>query len=325
MFIAATGDEHDAHRAALRAWIESAINVLAHDDSDRDRLRNTLALPDKAPSQPPYVLVRVLSVAGEKPWSVQAWLFKGAISPTPLFDDEGSYASAESERLVADLLDAMARHDVSADDALVAFLLPRSLLREEIHRWRPTGPFGAEPALGATYAVTIRSLERSREDRFRKAAAAQWRSLQSAQGALQFVDLANNAAPSGPAAVRITPAVRGGTGLVQRLRRWGISHAVVANESGAGPYASLIDNVLQAGVPVILLVRNADTLSDDDSRELEQLITENPLLELPRRLRERRSQEEERAEDGLGCRVALLWEVADYLPPDQDRDNRAIV
>ena len=111
---------------------------------------------------------------------------------------------------------------------------------------------------------------------------------------------------------------------MQRLRQWRISYAVVANESGAGPPTSLIDSVLQAGVPVILLVRNADALSVDDTRELEQLIAANPLLELPRRLRALRSQEEERAEEGLGCRVALLWDVADYLPPDQDPDNRAL-
>ena len=324
VFVNALADVHSDHRAALGAWITSALDVLTQDADERKAVVAALPLPGTQPRLAPYVLVRILSIAGENAWSVQAWLFAASAQPLPLFEDERQYAPTESERLVADLLDGLASHDVPEQEAIIAFLLPRTLLREDIHRWRPAMELGTEPALGSTYAVTVRPLERTKAERARRFVEQQWTSLKGAKGALAFADLSKEDAPARPAAVWITPEVRGGAALVQRLRRWGISHAVLAGlgtlDTGA-PGAGLFDSVLQAGVPVIVWVRDADALSEPDIRAL---VTAEPILELPRRLRERRGLEEERAEIGVANKVALLWDAAEYLPPDQDPENRAM-
>ena len=323
VFINALADMAGSHGPSLRAWIETALDNLARDPQDRQTLRATLALPGSQRPAAPYVLVRILATAGEKPWSVRAWLFSTQPQPVPLFEDERLYAQTESEQLVTDLLSGLATHDVDEREAIVAFLLPRALMREEIHRWRPAMELGSEPALGSTFAVTVRSLERTTFDRARRFVQQQWQTLKSTKAALEFADLTKEDLPAAPAAVWITPEVRGGAGLVQRLRRWGVSHAVLAglgSLEGSAPGAVLFDSVLQAGVPVIMWVRDADALSEG---EIRALVTANPLLDLPRRLRERRGLEEERSEVGFGQKVALLWDAADYLPPDQDPENRA--
>ena len=323
VFVNALAAASGTHRASLLAWIETALDSLARDAQDRQALRASLALPGSQRAAAPYVLVRILPTAGEKPWSVQAWLFCTQPQPVPLFDDERLYAPTESEQLVSDLLNGMATHDVDESEAIVAFLLPRALMREEIHRWRPAMELGSEPALGSTLAVTVRPLERTKAERARRFVHQQWQALKSSKGALEFADLSKEDSPAAPVAVWITPEIRGGTGLVQRLRRWGVSHAVLAglgSLEGSAPGAVLFDSVLQAGVPVIMWVRDADALSEGDIRAL---VKANPLLDLPRRLRERRGLEEERSEVGFGSKVALLWDAADYLPPDQDPDNRA--
>ena len=320
-FVNALAAAADAHSASLLAWIETAVDSLARDAQDRQVLRASLALPGSQPPAAPYVLVRILSTAGEKPWSVQAWLFSKQPQPVPLFDDERPYAPTESEQLVSDLLNGMATHDVDANEAIVAFLLPRALMREEIHRWRPA--MELEPALGSTFAVTVRPLERTKAEHARRFVQQQWQTLKSSKGALEFADLSKDDSPAAPVAVWITPEVRGGRGLVQRLRRWGVSHAVLAglgSLEGSAPGAVLFDSVLQAGVPVIMWVRDAEALSEGDIRAL---VKADPLLDLPRRLRERRGLEEERSEVGFASKVALLWDATDYLPPDQDPDNRA--
>ena len=323
VFVNALAGNFTAHRATLDTWIDTAITALARDVQDRQVLRATLTLPGVQRPQSPYVLVRILLTAGEKPWSVQAWLFASTPQPVALFDDERPYAPSESEQLVKDLLDGLARRHVREEEAMIAFLLPRALLNEDMHRWRPAVELGTEPALGSTCAVTVRPLERSTAERPRRFVQQQWQSLKGATGPLAFADVTKDDDPSMPAAVWLTPDVHAGGGLVKRLRRWGVSHAVLAGlktlDSGA-PGAALYDSVLQAGVPVIVWVRDSHGLSDADIRALVQT---EPLLELPRRLRERRGLEEEREEIGVASSLALVWDDADYLPPDQDPENRA--
>jgi vWA-MoxR associated protein C-terminal domain/SIR2-like domain len=324
-FVATIAAQSTSHAAILDAWVSGAVDALGRSAPERARLRATLVEPGTAPAQDPYVLVRILEIVDAKSWSVQAWLFTSTTDqPQALFENERSYAPTESERLVSDLLSELSSRAVDENQAIVAFLLPRGLLNQEIDRWRPALELSQEPTLGSVYAVTVRPLERTQAARARQYVQRQWNSLKDvAPNPLQFANLESEDAPAPPAAVWITPDVPGGPGLIQRLRRWGITHAVLTGPPGASPggMAALFDNVLQAGVPVVVWIREPAGLSADDVRDL---VKGPPLLDLPHRLRATRGREEERNESGLGSRLALLWDAADYTPPDHDPENRAV-
>ncbi|MBV9880365.1 MAG: SIR2 family protein [Gemmatirosa sp.] len=305
---------HVPNMAPLDEWIDRAGGVLA---SATDIRPPVAPVPD---ALVPYVLVRVLESPVSDGWSAQAWLFAGDDVPEPLFEEEQHYARGDSATLVADLTVELEDRDVDARDAVVAFLVPRRVLCEPVDEWRSSG-LHREPAIGTRWAVTVRSLERASHPDGRLArrrVQRAWGRLKAATEPLApLVDLAALATTPGAWAVRLDPADARDDRLVETLRKSGVGCVVLAAPPPAcrGAAEDLLDAVLQAGVPVVVWMRGPAPA--DLRAEVERLVSQASVVRLPYRILDHRKGTDR------GAGLTLLFDAADYAPPDQDDDNRA--
>jgi hypothetical protein len=279
----------------------------------------------------PYVLVRILEVHPEPvSWSVQAWLYTQGPGSVPemLFDSEMQYAANDSIGLVNELLVRLLNRNLDEKNAVIAFLVPRTLLCEAIEAWRPAPPPSWEPALGAYFAVTIRPSERWTNPLLRPFIQRNWQALKGiAGGMLELVDMSALGDEAGARAVWLSGDEKAGPTMLTRFRRSRVPCAVLATPPPQRREAApgLFDAVLDSGIPVVIWTRDAARWTAASLREeVETLFGETHVLELPRRVRDMGAAQA--GDDDDDCRrLALIWDAAEFPPPDHDEDNRAVL
>lgn len=325
-FAARLRESAPGHADSLSTWIDAAIDVVGSNDQERERIRLSLDVADgDVPAAPPYALVRILELDAER-WGVQAWLFeKGPASvPEPLFSDEREYDPSRCSDLVRDLMLELLGKQFDPARSVIAFLLPRTLLWEKVEAWRAEPEPSFEPMLGTSVAVTVRPQRNALQQQYVRRF---WETLRdNADQDLQLIELAQLAGAAGGRAVWLRPDDPAAAGTVRRLRESEVTCAVIAAAPPAPAAPSpLFDVVLAAGVPVVLWVRDASGAGGSlEPADVAQLIGA-PILDLPGRLRRLRADEDDQGVTGLGSRIGLIWDAAEYVPPDLDPDNRAIV
>jgi hypothetical protein len=314
-------------RAQLQAWREQAAGSLARDEADRERLVQGFP-PKVKPAADPYILLRVVEESSGR-YRAQAWLFASDV-PEKIFGDERVCTRPELLPIVNDILNTLEALEVDPDRATLAFLLPRDLLVEEVDQWQPV-EMVAELPIGATYAVNVRSLERLSYQRSMRRLRRAWQSLQSAgEVPLTVADVAALAGGTGSRAVWLSPEDGSRPGIAQTLEASGISCAILAGTPPAQPsepVRDLFNAVLQAGIPVVLWVRDPASRDLGKARaKVEELLAGTPARTLSQRIRlQRRAAALCSDPDHPGRCLTLLWDDPERLPPDQDPGNRAVV
>jgi len=312
----------------LRAWLQDAVEFIARDEAARGRLVAQLAAARQASrAAPTHVLVRIASAdsaSGE--WLVHAWSWIGANVPDALFGPEGRrFKSGDSAALVFDLVDELEARSVDPELTTIAFLVPSALACEPIHDWRLAEEVPGDPPIGASYTVTVRPLERLRNPIVRRRLKRAWDELKRrATEMLTVLDPNATVAPAAVGAMFLDTAGALRRDLGETIEKRGVRCIVLRQPPSASDLTHL-SAVLQTTAPAILWRRDrpGDPAAD---QELRDLLEGGAVVELPKRIRDGRYEafrDEPPAGANAGMSVTLIWDDADYLPPEQDPQARA--
>ncbi|MGQ0649602.1 MAG: VMAP-C domain-containing protein, partial [Gemmatimonadaceae bacterium] len=312
----------------LGVWIDDVVERLGVDTAARARIRQQLVdARAESSARPTQVLVRIVAhpkTAGQ--WLVHAWSWSGDV-PDALFGPEGrSFDDKKPEAVVMDLLEELEAREVDPDRTSISFLVARALACEAIDRWGLPPGVANDPPIGATYMVTVRSLERLEKPplirrRLRKA----WDELK--KRAAEVLAMLDPKAPPPPNdAVHAVwldapTALRKDLGMTLQQQR-----AVCAVLRDA-PCATALDHlsaVLDTTTPAIMWYRDATASAAHVEMAIRTLLESVPISELPRRLREERQDAfDQDSATHPGVNLTLIWENADYLPPEYNPDAKA--
>jgi len=180
----------------------------------------------------------------------------------------------------------------------------REMLCLPLERWEiDVGGFNA--AVGVHYPVVLRWLERLRDQRFRPRWSAKWQAAKNYQGA--------------PLWLRSTSQFRP-TQLLAMLDQAPDAGIFVSfafpPSSAAEKQGDALSVALSGGTPVAVWWRECDPNPDVAQAELQALLTQQQLGDLPNLLRTLRNQAEQQQDPKHpGYRIALLFDNHDHQPP----------
>jgi hypothetical protein len=311
----------------LRTWLDGAATQLGFGVGGTPPLgpliaaARTAEVPGRA-----QVLVRIQpSATGTDQWLVHAWLYVGARVPEALFGAEGQpYKAGSSGQIVYELLEELEARYLDPDLTSIAFIVPSVLACDAIHGWRLPASVADDPPIGVKYMVTVRSLERLERapmirQRFRQA----WNDLKKRATEVLAVLEPNAALPAGAvAALFLDAASAKRPDLATILQKQG-ARCVVLREPPCATALDHLSAVLNTTTPAIVWCEDI-TAATAVEREIRDLLQSVPIADLPRRIREERATTFAAAgPTGGGSKLTLLWDDADYVPPDQDPNAKA--
>jgi len=309
----------------LQQWLDGAIDRLAADAQASEQLRGQLAASRAGPAaERVQVLVRVRPAPdGSGEWLVHAWSWSGTHLPESLFDAQGrKFRVGDSEEVVYALLYELESRDVAPELTSIAFIVPSALACEAIHNWRLSGSVAKDPPIGAKYTVTVRPLERLERQplirlRFKKA----WDELKKHARDVLAVRDATAAAPlAGVPALLLDTAAALKSDFTDLLEKRGARCLVLRDAPTLDQLAALLDTT----TPAIVWShgRAADPAGIETT--LRDLLESVPVESIPRRIRdERLAASRDATGKHHGANLTLIWDDADYVPPEQDARARA--
>jgi hypothetical protein len=310
---------YEPQKGKIVKWLEGAIDGLAGDATRARQVRTELArLRTVAAQSAAHILVRIAEPADlTGKWRVHAWSFTGADSE-PLFESQGRIFEAnDAGEVVAVLTEVMQARQFLPSATSIAFLVPLQLACAPIDQWRLPPEIANDPPLGDSHVVVVRSLDRLQKHRIVQQRYKQaWSSL-LAQAKAAFRLVAEGAPPPQDAVsgMFVDIATACGDSLAAVLTKSGVCCVVLKEAPSPGALAHL-KAVLDTSVPVILWYRNGAAPFDAVVEPaLRDLLEKGELMDLPTRLRDYRAAQPGAA-DAPGRHVTLLWDNADYLPPD---------
>jgi hypothetical protein len=312
----------------LQMWLDEAAKQLAPTDAARAVLVQRLAKQrDPAARERVQVLVRIRTDPdGSDDWIVHAWSWTGTRVPESLFGVEGRrFKDKRSSDVVYDLVDELEARRTEPDLTSISFIVPSAIACEEIHSWRLPANIASDPPIGATYIVTVRPLERlDRAPLVRRRFKRAWDEFkQRAAEMLVVLDGNTAAAPLGKVAALLldTPAALN-RDLATTLEKQG-TRCVVLREAPCVTAIGQLRAVLETTTPVIVWWRAGGASGEIDDTML-SLLQSVSISDLPRRVREERAAAH-RDKSGLhlGMNLTLVWDDADFLPPENDPQAKA--
>jgi hypothetical protein len=280
----------------LAQWLDDAIQRVAADGIAATEMRQRLSVArDAVKQERVQLLVRIQSRNSSTPaqWLVHAWLWKGTRSPESLFGPEGkSFKEGGTDDVVYDLIDQLEARRVNPDLTSITFIVPSSLACEPIHTWRLAGG-QREPPIGVTYTVTVRPLERlERAPLFRRRFKTAWDELK--KRAAEMLDLAK-----------------------------GDAQIVILSEAPCASSMAPLSAVLDTPVPAIVWSADSSTDPRGAEKALRTVLESGPISQIPDRIRQaRRDAFGDTTGAHRGMQLTLIWDDADYAPPDQDPASR---
>ncbi len=262
------------------------------EDSDRQYLVVRL---DESGRDPSRMLMAIWLVGEDGVW-LQRYM---SVEETHTLEQVGPRIDEELDRLGAD--------EIDVGDLRIEFILPRRLLTHPVDQWPMAAP-GVLSPIGVHYPVAIRDLVRMRNKIIRK----KWR--------LRCQSLAAHATQSVAGAVRFEHLNVGDRDpYAELIGNRGLPVCIVVRGRAAEHVPRRIQSWLTAGIPVIAWCRHDDAASQFDQR-LEDLIDGRGVHGLPEGVWELR-QEAGQSDplpgfEPVGRNVALLWDDAERIPPD---------
>jgi NTP-dependent ternary conflict system VMAP-like protein len=309
----------------LNDWLDDAATTLGV-----DRALVTAGLDAEA-TEAVQVLVRIRTnadapaqvAAGE--WLVHAWSWRGTRIPETLFNAEGRrFKVGASQEIAYALIDELEDADGNPDLTHIAFIVPATLAWQPIHSWRPAVGALIDPPIGATYTVTVRPLERVQQVRmlrlrFKKA----WDELKKNTAKMLAVLDSTKAMPAGGIhAVMLDASAVIDDDLRSILGTAEAPCVVLRKAPSAASIAQLNDVLNQTTAPVILW--SQDTSPAGAEAAIRDLLQAGPIASIPRRIRDKRKDAfRDKTGQHPGAGLMLIWDNADYAPPEQEPDARA--
>lgn len=312
----------------LQLWLDDAVEHLAADADARTGLLQLLAaarisaVPDRV-----QVLVRIRGgPMGSGQWLVHAWSWSGTLVPETLFGVEGKlYKEGSSGEVVYDLFDELEARNFEPERTSIAFIVPNLLACEAIHGWRLPASVASDPPIGATYTVTVRPLERlERAPLIRRRFKKAWDEFKKRAAEMLAVLDANALPPPGgvPAVLLDASAAMKGD-LARTLEQQG-ARCVVLREAPCATALDHLSAVLDTTTPAIVWCQDTTADPADVEKAMRELLQSVPIAGLPRRIRDERAAAFlDQTGNHRGMNLTLIWDDADYLPPEHDPNARA--
>jgi hypothetical protein len=309
----------------LTKWLDDAAQRLGVDtallDDDSD--------PESA--APVQVLVRIRTsadapsqvAAGD--WLVHAWSWTEEQPIESLFGPKGRvFKEGSSDELVFQLVTELEDDDGNPDNTSIAFIVPASLAWQPIHQWRMSAGISNDPPIGATYLVTMRSLERAqqvpvRRLRFKKV----WDQFtKNTKKMFAVLNSANPVPPVGVHAVMLDASTIVDYDLRTTLEKPQAPCVVLRQPPSANATAQLIDVLTQTSAPVVVWSAHVDQAVGEQA--VRQLLESGTIESIPQRVRANRyAAFRDKTGQTHGADVMLIWDNADLLPPEQDSGAKA--
>jgi hypothetical protein len=259
-------------------------------------------------------------------WLVHAWSWSGTEVPETLFGAEGRpYKEGSSGEIVYDLCDELEARNVDPELTSIAFIVPSALACTAIHRWGLPATVARDPPIGATYTVTLRSLERlERAPLIRRRFKKAWDGFKKrAADTLSVLDLGAPPPAGSVSAVLLDASAALKRDLATTLEKQGAG-CVVLREAPCSTALGHLSAVLETTIPAITWCQDTTVPAADVEKLVRALLQAGPVAELPRRLRDVRAQVfRDEAGSGPAMGLTLIWDDTDYLPPDYDPHARA--
>lgn len=314
----------------LQIWIDGSLKHFAPDPDARTRLAQRLATATTpAGPQRAHVLVRIApDLTAPDEWVVHVWSWSGLLTAECLFGPQGRrFKQGSSGAIVYDLVEELEARDVDPAGTSIAFLVPTLLACEAIHEWRLAASVANDPPIGASYTVTVRPLERlDRTPLVRRRFKKAWDELKKRAAQMLAVLDPTSAQPvAGVPALMLdaTGALRRDLALLVETQ--GV-RCVVLREPPCATALGQLSAVLETSAPAILWYRDPTATPAHVEQTMREILAAGSIADLPNRIRDERL-EAFRDETGThrGMHLTLIWDDADYLPPEHDRDARAKV
>lgn len=307
--------------ARVQAWMEMAIDTIAIGPAEgalvRQELKRSRAAAQSLPVQ---ILVRIATGGTPNaPWRVHAWAYRDK-EPESLLGAEGiDLASGAEGELVASLVEAMEAREFDPTITSLSFLVPCALANAPVDQWQLPREIADDPPLGATHLVSVRSLDRLSLHRInRQRWKAAWTALVE-QGASELRILTPGAPPP-PNAVYgewVDDATARGGALSSALAARSV-RCVLLSQAPTTQDLAVLAAVFRTPVPIVLWARDPAIPFAELEHAVRTLVEAGTVADLPRRIREHRAHSLAAGASRVGRHLSLLWDDADYLPPDTE-------
>ncbi|NJP04981.1 MAG: hypothetical protein HC837_04815 [Chloroflexaceae bacterium] len=172
-YLALQADLPHEQREELRLWVGQTAQEIGWDDQTLDSLRDTVRTQAKpqSPSNPHLLVAIIPSPLDERQFQIRSWLWTDDYQ-VMLSSPDQLYPFTDVEHIVTDaltqLLCDVRGYGVLDDDLIIAFILPRSLWHDGIEQWKVyMEHYTMKRAIGRSYPVVLRSLERIQNRRLR--------------------------------------------------------------------------------------------------------------------------------------------------------------
>ena len=223
----------------------------------------------------------------------------GRWTPLPTEDTPISEAAAREK-----FSELVSEADRRSDSLMIEMAVAREMLCWPMDRWE-VDMGGFSVAVGAHYPIVLRWLDRMRDARFQRRWETKWESVKSYSGDPLWLFRSDEFQPS------------------QLL-------AILSSKSDAGTFISFafppspamdargdpLSVALSGGTPVAIWWRECDANPDLAKHELQLLLTQKKLEELPEIVRSLRNGAAQVLDPKHpGCRIALLFDNHDHRPP----------
>jgi hypothetical protein len=223
------------------------------------------------------------------------------------------------------LIDELETREFEADLTSIAFIVPSALAIQSIHAWRLSTKVANDPPIGAKYTVTVRPLERmDKPPMIRRRLKKAWDAFKERATEMLAV-LGPGAAPNpkGVNAVLLDASAIMSGDLASNLENQG-AHCVVLREPPSATTLGQLGVVFDTTTPAIVWSRDSTAPPADVEQAIRDLLQSVPIADLPRSLRDaRRAGYRDKTGTHTGMNLTLIWDDADYVPPEHDPNARA--
>ena len=310
----------------VKGWMEVAIDTIAVGPVEAAQVRQALKrVRDAAAATPVHVLVRIaLRSVPDTTWRVHAWAYTGN-DPESLLGAEGvDVAAGAEEDLVVALVEAMEARSFDPAITSLSFLVPCALANAPVDQWRLPREIADDPPLGATHLVSIRSLDRLEGHPIvRRRYKTAWTELiEHGESVLRILTPGAPPPPNAVYGAWIDPATARDGMLSNALAQQSVRCVLLSQAPTAGDVA-VLSAVLKTPVPVVLWPRDPEIPFAQLELAVRGVVETGSVAELPRRVREHRAQALAAGASPIGRQLALLWDDADYVPPDTGASAKA--
>jgi len=301
-------------RDDLYTWIEDAVEALGiHSRQHAEQFDISPKVYLMVQLRPKQPLTDKTELTKAK-FYVEAWfIYSGGERPLRNFDEEKEYLLKDIPGIVQDLVQQSSRElfDVFPGnyELTIEFFLPFELLLYEVDHWQIKLGLRSMTRIGSKHPVVVRSLERVTPTYIKdlwKDWYTRWRRFEQLQRQFHEGAIVQVCDYDTCRLLSIDSFHEDIVGFVQ-------SFIPSSNEESL---TSILVAIIDSGIPVALLPRPQNIISEQHRTSLEQVIKECLSSDLPSAICEVRRRASETGEQThAGHYLTLLWDDPNRLPP----------